>query len=301
MKILIIGAGAIGTWLAGLLSLKNRVWILGRKQSFVAINRDGVEINGEFISKPKALVDIRKLNEDPELVIFAVKAYDTKRASNVIASHICNSTSLLTLQNGLGNEESIGEKFGISKVIGGTTTYGITYEAPGRVIHRGYGLTLVGRMDGKITSKLKEVSSVLNRAGIKTKITTNIRREKWLKAIVNAAINPLTALNGCRNGDLLDGNSLENLLESTCIECKGVANAYGIELSRDPLELTKEIVRGTARNYSSMLQSIRAGKRTEIDFINGHFVRVGKELGVSTPINEELVVKIKGMEQRLKL
>jgi 2-dehydropantoate 2-reductase len=118
---------------------------------------------------------------------------------------------------------------------------------------------------------------------------------------VNAAINPLTALNDCRNGDLLDGGPLENLLESICIECKGVANAYGIELSRDPLELTKEIVEGTARNYSSMLQSIRAGKRTEIDFINGHFVRVGKELGVSTPINEELVVKIKGMEQRLKL
>jgi 2-dehydropantoate 2-reductase len=257
MKILIVGAGAIGTWLGGLLSLKNKVWILGRREQTEVINKRGVIIDNKPISKPVGITNIKELKIiNLELVILAVKAYDTKDTINEVKECFAKDTSALSLQNGLGNEEIIGKVVGISKVIGGVTAHGVTYEGPGRVTHKGSGYTYIGRMNGRITQKIIRVAKILNEGGIETKITNQIQKEKWLKAIVNAGINPLTAINGCKNGELLDRSELERQLEAVCKECIRVSSAAGIKFSCDPIKVTKEIAKKTSENYSSMLQSI---------------------------------------------
>jgi 2-dehydropantoate 2-reductase len=288
----------MGTWFGGLLSIKNEVWILGRKEQVKAINQGGIIIDDKPIAKPQAIANIKELKINPELIIIAVKSFDTKDAIDEVEGCIRRNTLVLSLQNGLGNEEIIAKVAGKRKVIGGVTAHGMTYEGPGRVAHRGSGYTCIGRMDGKITQKVINIAQILNEAGIETKITNQIQKEKWLKAIVNAGINPLTVINKCKNGELLDGEKLERQLEAICKECTWVALAAGIKFDRDPIELTKKVARETSENYSSMLQSVKAKKQTEIDFINGYFVRIGKSLGINTPVNEAIVKGIKAIENQ---
>jgi 2-dehydropantoate 2-reductase len=298
MRILIVGVGAIGTWLGGLLSLENKVWVSGRKEQVEAINKKGVIVDSKPISKPIGIVNINDLKIKPELIIIAVKSYDTEEAINEVKGCIGSNTLVLSFQNGLGNEEIIGEVIGVSKVIGGVTAHGITYEGPGKVAHKGSGHTYIGKIDGEITQKVIRIAKILNEAGIETKITNQIQKEKWLKAIVNAGINPLTAINECKNGELLDKGKLEKRLEAICKECTRAALAAGIKFDQDPIIVTKEIAKKTSENYSSMFQSIKAKKQTEIDFINGYFLKLGKKLGIRMPINEAIVKKVKTMERQ---
>jgi 2-dehydropantoate 2-reductase len=127
-------------------------------------------------------------------------------------------------------------------------------------------------------------------------VSGNIGKEIWKKAIINSAINPLTAIAKCKNGYLLENPYLERLLEKICEEGIEVAKTIGLDMNERLVEKAKSIARATAENYSSMLQSIMRKKKTEIDSINGKIVEIGKKYGIPTPINEALVALIKGME-----
>lgn len=301
MKILVFGTGALGGFVGGVLSQKYDVTLYGKEDKMLPIQNSGLKISGvtEIEVHPKIAYDPEDLkNTDFDLVILAVKAYDTDSAMKVIKEIIGSNTVVLSLQNGMDNEVKIGQAIGVEKTIGGVTSHGLTFIEPGHVHHAGVGETKIGELDGKESERIKEIAKALSSVGIETEINLDIRKEIWIKGIVNAGINPLTALTRLKNGYLLKIPYLERLLESICQECIEVAKMEGIDLSDcDAIKKTKNVTRLTSENKSSMLQDIERGRKTEIDSINGRIVKIGNNHGVGTPINSTLVSLIKGIEE----
>jgi 2-dehydropantoate 2-reductase len=236
-------------------------------------------------------------NEDNgiDLVILTVKAYGTINAAKKIRN-AC-SAPILSLQNGIKNEEIIEKIVGEKRTIGGITTHGVRYISPGKIRHTGMGNTIIGEMDGSVSKRIKKFASAFSECGIETTISSNIRKEIWRKAIVNASINPLTAILRCRNGYLLDNKHAKKLMECICREAVMVSKSAGMDPGDEIIKKVEEVACLTRENYSSMLQSIIRNKKTEIDHINGEIVKIGRKNGIETPINSTLVAIIKAMEK----
>lgn len=294
MRILVFGAGALGSFVGGMLSQNNDVVLIGRREHVETIEENGLTITGktEIVVHPKAKESVDG-NEKPDWVLVATKSYDTEDAMRTL-SPLFKDAVFLSLQNGLGNEDIISRY--VPRVLGGTTSHGITKVGAGRIIHAGLGRTVLGNYRGAEDS-VSIIADALNGSGIETEITSDIRREIWKKAIVNAGINPLTAITGQKNGLILENPNLEMTLEAICEEAVQVANAHGIDISvEESIEQTKEVARLTADNKSSMLQDIEGGKRTEIDSICGAIMKLGMEKEIPTPVNSSLMAIIKGIE-----
>jgi 2-dehydropantoate 2-reductase len=300
MRILIFGAGAMGNFLAGVMSQEHDVTLYGRGEKIEVVMEKGIRISGktELVAKIKAALNPKEIKEkEYDLIVLAVKSYDTATALEMIKEMESKAT-VLSLQNGLDNEIRIAEAIGKDRTLGGVTSHGITFIKPGHVQHAGTGETIIGELDGKETESVKKIGQAFTSVGIETRTSRNIQSEIWIKGIVNAGINPLTALTRLHNGYLLKIPWLTRLLENTCHECIVVAQKTGIDIQGcDIIEKTKNVARLTGENKSSMLQDIEKGRRTEIDSINGRIVEVGKKHGVETPINSALVALVKGIEE----
>jgi len=149
-------------------------------------------------------------------------------------------------------------------------------------------------LNGRKTKRITSIVDAFNKAGIGTIASKDIVREIWIKAIVNSSINPLTTFSSCKNGYLLENPILEKVVEKVCRESTNIANAYGINLSyENMIKKTKEVIRNTSDNFSSMLQSFKKGKKTEIDSINGKLADVGKKQDIDTTMNEILTYIVK--------
>jgi len=296
MNIVVLGAGAIGSLYGSLLSKKNYVTLIGSPKHINAIKKKGLTIKGKTQSNIKisAEVNIKKLEKSPELLILTVKSYDTVSAIRDIDTIINKNTTILSLQNGLDNIEKIKKIIDNKQIIAGTTTHGAFLVEPGIVEHTGLGNTILGELDGKILPRLKKIVKIFNNSLIKTHSSKNIIKEIWIKAIINSSINPLTTIFKCRNGYLLENPVLEQIVNSVCRESTIIANKNGIIISTKYMrEKTKEVIRSTSENYSSMFQSFKNNKKTEIDSINGKLAFLGKIHNVDTSLNDILVDYIK--------
>jgi 2-dehydropantoate 2-reductase len=292
MKIVIFGAGAIGSLFGALLAKKNTVMIVGRTPHITSIKHKGLTITGKTnltVNVP-AVESTKEITLSPDLILLTVKSYDTKAASSQISTILHEKTLVVSLQNGLDNIEKMEQHIEKKQILAGVTTHGAFFSEPGVIIHTGMGTTILGELDGRPSTRIKKISDVFNKVRIETKISNDITSELWRKAIINSSINPLTAFLGCNNGYLLQNPLLEEIVERVCRESSMIAQANGIQVA--PLEMinrTKEVIQQTAQNSSSMLQSIQQGKKTEIDSINGVLVRVGMEKNIETPLNRMLI------------
>ena len=206
---------------------------------------------------------------------------------------------VLTLQNGLGNVDLIGEEVGLANVIGGTTAHGAYMKGPGEICHAGVGKTIIGELGGESTERINEIARVFQEVGLETEISNNILGLIWDKLIVNVGINALTAITGLHNGQLLDHPELLDIMSLAIDEALAVAKMKKIELSpQDPYAHTLDVCKNTATNKSSMLQDIINRRRTEIDMINGGILREGQKEGISTPVNRVLTDLIKYWEKK---
>jgi 2-dehydropantoate 2-reductase len=208
----------------------------------------------------------------------------------------------LTLQNGIGNIEIIGEVAGSEKVIGGVTNLGATLLDIGKVRHAGKGETVIGRPDGKTSVELRTIREILNKVGLETRISRDIKGLLWSKLIINVGINALTAITRLNNGRLIEFEGTRRILRDAVTEAIRVAKRKRIKLIYDdPLAKVEAVCEATAANVSSMLQDVLRKRRTEIDFINGVIVRQGQELGIPTPVNSLLVNLVKTIEASYNL
>jgi len=303
MNIVVLGAGAIGSLFGGLLSKKNNVLLIGRKQHIRAINKNGLKLFGKtnITVKIPATDSINKVTSSPDLLILTVKAYDTETAIKEAKSVINSNTVVLSLQNGLGNIDMIEKVVNSKQVLAGITTHGAVFSKSGVISHTGKGATVVGEIYGEKSERANDIATLFSEAGIETAVSKDIIKEIWTKAIANSSINPLTTLFQCKNGYLLKNPILKNIVTKVCIESTTVANAEGFHLPDDNmLQKTEEVIRDTFENYSSMLQSIQKGKKTEIESINGKLVDFGKQYDIKTAMNELLFYVITSICEKRK-
>jgi len=294
MKIAVVGAGAMGCLLAALLAkAKQEVWILDKnKERAEKINQQGIiveGISGDWQIKLNVTSEAAEIDK-AELIIIAVKSYNTKEAITRIKPAIADETKVVTLQNGIGNIEIISEVAGSEKVIGGVTSIGATLIDVGRVRHAGHGDTVIGRIDGKIPVEIRAIREIFNKIGLDARISRDIKAMLWSKLIINVGINALTAITHLNNGRLLEFPGTRRILTDAVTEAIRVAKRKRIKLIYDdPLAKVEAVCEATSGNISSMLQDVLRKKRTEIDFINGVIVRHAQELDIPVPINALLL------------
>ncbi|MBN1389060.1 MAG: ketopantoate reductase family protein [Candidatus Thermoplasmatota archaeon] len=308
MRILVVGAGALGSLVGGLLSVNHDVTIIGRPEQVWVLKRKGLRIEGitqgEF--RPKALSGIPR-NEEFQLIIICVKSYNTDISMEPLTPLLTKGTPILSLQNGLDNEEKILNFIrsrGLSShVIGGITCHGVTYKGPGLVKHAGVGETIIGHFgpvpggDEKIGWDIGSIARTFTDAGLEVQTTSCIDREIWAKTIINSAINPLTAIVGGPNGVIIENEELNGMARDLISEGVLIATIYGIDLTDEEMfDRTFKVAERTSRNHSSMYQDIKLKRRTEVDSINGALYEKARQKSVDAPLNLAMVRLIKGLE-----
>jgi 2-dehydropantoate 2-reductase len=277
------------------------VWLLDRHEERAReITKNGLKIEGiggaRSGSEVKATADPQEIGL-ADLVLICVKSYDAAEASHSILPAVGDDTVVLTLQNGLTNVEIISRILGEGKVIAGVTSHGATVLGTGHIRHAGAGETVIGEPGGGSSPRVERIADILRSAGFQTTISCNIHNSIWGKLIINAAINPLTAITKLRNGGLLKYDETRNLLSMTAEEAARVAIARQILLPYDDAtSAVGAVCKATSSNVSSMLQDIMRRKRTEIDAINGAIVNEARKMGIEAPINETLTHLVKGIE-----
>lgn len=300
MRIAIVGAGAMGSLFGGKLSAAAEVTLLDPWAEHVAaMQRDGLRVTeldgGETIIPVSAATDPAAVPE-ADLAIIFVKSHATRQASEWASSFLASDGLALTLQNGVGNGETMAELLGAERVVTGVTSHGATLLGPGRVRHAGKGPTHIATRP-EIAGKLADVASVFERAGFEVHLSDDLDSLVWGKLIINVGINALTGILRVPNGQLVEIQAAGELMAQAVAEAVAVCQAKGITLPYDdPLGRVQEVARATATNRASMLQDVLRGVPTEIGVINAAIVRAGKQLGIPTPVNQFIVTTIRAIE-----
>ncbi len=302
MKIAIIGSGAMGSLIGGLLKESGEyvylydIW----KEHIDEIRKHGLKIvglGGERFVHIDATDNIEEIGAIDLIIIF-VKSYNTEVAAKEAKIITSENTIVLTLQNGLGNIDILQKILGRENVIAGTTAQGATLLAPGVVKYTGYGDVFIGELDGKKTERVEKVIHIFNKAKINTKFTDNVEGLIWTKLLVNLAINAPATILRIKNGELVKHNCSKSLMKQIIDESLEIVNKKEIKLVYpDILKEIYNIANKTSDNINSMFQDILKGKMTEIDFLNGAIVKEGQKLGVQTPVNQAITNIIKCIEE----
>jgi 2-dehydropantoate 2-reductase len=223
--------------------------------------------------------------------ILLVKSWQTQRVARQLEICLPSDGLAVTLQNGLGNYEILAQSLGSTRIVSGAITGGAFLQAPALVKPAGEGVITLG-----VHARLKPLVDLLGKAGFIVENDPDIHSIQWGKLVINAAINPLTALLRVTNGELLTRPSARALMAAIAREAAAVAVARGVDLPYpDPVVATEAIARRTKENYSSMLQDVRRSAPTEIDAICGELIRAGAQTGVPTPINRTMLLLIKAL------
>lgn len=301
-RILVAGAGALGSLYAAILSHAGfQVSILGRPWIVEAVRAEGLTIQGKLNLKAnvEAYSSLGKLREKEEfqLILLTVKAYDVEALAGSLAPLAEKwGAPILCLQNGIGVEAEAAKAAPKAAIIRGVNFCGAYVERPGVVACTGVGRTVLPAWAVEAYQGAAAFMEGLRQAGFPVEATDDIEAVVWEKTLVNAGVNPFGALTGLRNGELVQVEGLRWAMAETVREGVQVARRLGVALTRNPVDVLWETVKATAENYNSMLQDVRRGRRTEIDYINGAVARLGGETGVPTPLNRLLTGLIKGLE-----
>ena len=306
MRICFVGAGALGCSLGGILSeAGSDVYLIDRNPAHLeALNRDGLSITEsgrERTVKVKAAADVGGL--DPvDLVIVLVKSFHTREAIEAAKPIIGKDTVVMSLQNGLGQEDILVDLVGRERVIAGKTYAGGVLLGPGRVLAGRVGKpTYIGELDGRVTARVEAIAAEFNRAGLDTHVSTNIAGTIWDKLLINVATGAWCAVTGAPYGVIYSTPEIKESALVAIAEAMAVAAASGVKISvKSPEEAWDKAGFGLPADFKpSMLQSLEAGQQSEVDFINGAVVRRGQRCNVATPVNRALVAVVKGIERRI--
>ncbi|MFP8956571.1 ketopantoate reductase family protein [Natrialbaceae archaeon A-CW3] len=293
MDIVVFGAGSLGTLVGGLLAREHDVTLVARDPHAQAVTERGLRIEQavETTVYPSTTTDGSALEAD--LAVVTVKSFDTESAAAALATG--RFDAVLTLQNGMGNEQALATRLECPVLVG-TATYGAVLREPGVVACTGVGEIVLGAPDGGSSAVADVVGTAFSAAGLETTVSTAMPRRQWEKLAVNAGINPVTALADVRNGAVLESPA-RPLARAATRETARVARAVGVRLSnREALAALESVATATAENTSSMRQDVAAGQRTEIDSINGFVLERAREKGLEVPTNALLTALVRTWE-----
>ena len=300
MRIGIIGAGAMGTLFGFHLAADSDVTILDDNEAVAqAVDRGGLRVNDEPPRSVKVARRARDLYDSQMLFLF-VKAVDTLRALRSFAGELDPAAPVVSLQNGIGNEDAIKTALGgaVPVILGITTESAHTIEL-GHVRSSEEGNTIIGAMTASQTTA-RTVTELLTRSGLRASVVYDIRPHLWGKLVANASVNALSALLDCEAGEIPRDPNAARLAEALAEETAGVAAALKINLPFvNPWQYVTEVVALGADAKSSMAYDLESGHPSEIDHINGAVVAFGRRTGTPTPYNDAMVRLIKAREALL--
>ncbi len=299
MKLAVLGPGALGCLLAALLREAGaEVFLVDYRPERVArLRLQGIQVRTLEGGERTTQVPIGLAPEvgPCDLTIVAVKAYQTEAAARVLPELMSRGGLSLTLQNGLGNLETIAQSVGPDRLLAGVGLLGVTRQDEGRVIYAGRGVIYIGAPPESQVSRdqTAAVVELFRRAGLECQLREDIETVLWEKLVINVGINPLTALLRVPNGTLLQLPEAWEVAVVAAREAEAVARAAGFNLSGDPAERLRQVCTNTAANRSSMLQDILAGRPTEIEALNAQVSVRGRALGLPTPVNDLLTLLVR--------
>jgi 2-dehydropantoate 2-reductase len=299
-RIGIIGAGAMGTLFGYHLAGDCDVTMLDDNTSVAeTVERDGLRVNDQQARAVAVAARARDLYGSQMLFLF-VKAVDTLRALRAFASELDPASPVISLQNGIGNEDAIKTALGGAvPVILGITTESSQTVGPGRIRSSEQGHTIIGSMTAS-SRTARAVTELLTRSGLRASAVYDIRPHLWGKLVANAAVNALSALLDCEAGEIPRDPNAARLAEALAEETATVAAALKINLPFvNPWQYVTEVVALGADAKSSMAYDLESGHPSEIDHINGAVVAFGRRTGTPTPYNDAMVRLVKARETLL--
>ncbi len=233
-----------------------------------------------------------------EAVVFFVKCYHTAAAAETARPLVGPETVVASLQNGWGNGDVLARVYDPARIVVGVTYNSGTVLDLGRVAHPGVGPTLMGPFQGDSLDGAERLASALAQAGLEAKVVPAVRPEIWKKLVLNAATLPTAALTGMNAGALTAHEPMHELVTETAREAVAVARALGYDIDEEErVEAIHSLLGRAGPTKASMLQDFEAGRRTEVDVINGAVVRAGEQTGVQVPLNRAFVALVKGWER----
>lgn len=294
MRIIVLGAGAIGSLYGAKLSDHHDVTLVARPEHARAVNDQGLRIEGlEPRTVRVAAVTTVERIEPGALVLLTTKVSASAAALGPIAPLVRDDTTIVCLQNGLGSEEIARDAVGgRGTVLRAITQFGAIFRAPGVIDFKAAGHTLL-----EPHARSAALAELFTASGLDGRISRDIRAAIWRKLVVNCVINPITAMLRCEVGAIADPR-LDPLKRLVIDECVAVAAADGVRLDLDFQKTIPEIY-GPSRNLASMYQDLLRGRPTEIDFMNGAVAALGERHGIPCPANRALTQIIKALQGSL--
>jgi len=301
-RVAIVGAGAMGCIFgAALADAGVDVTLLDVARPLVdRVNEAGVTIvrgGEEATTRVPATDDPSAIGEVDAAIVF-VKCYQTESAAEIMQPLVGERTAVASLQNGWGNEEILARAFGADRVVAGVTYHSGTTLGPGRVSHNAPGPTFIGPYEGDSVEPCAPLEGALAAAGLDVKATPDVRTEVWKKLVFNAAGLAPGALTGLDPRGTADLQELRELVFALAREASAIAVAAGYAI--DPEERVSTLAgvfeRIAPGTKGSMRQDFEAGRRSEIDVVNGAVVREAAVRGLDAPLNRAMVALVKGVE-----
>jgi len=308
--ILITGLGALGTVFATLLKeAGHSVRALTREKYLSSLADRKVRVTGIWGEHEAELdgihssIDLLR-NTVFDIIFITVKSYDTAAAIEQVKPLVGRNTLVVVAQNGYGNYEQVAAAVGKERALLARVIFGVKLSAPGRA-----DVTVIadevriGQPEGAVDpGRVRTIAAAINKAGIPTSYAENVSAILWDKILYNAALNPLGAVLECTYGQLAEDAEVRRLMDRIIDEIFAVAQAHGMPLNWKSSEEYRKhfytnLVPPTAKHFPSMYYDMKAGKRLEIDALNGAIVKLAHDKGISVPVNETITALIKAKEK----
>ncbi len=298
MKIGVMGTGGVGGYVGGFLAQAGvDIHFVARGKHLQAIQEDGLQV----VSNEESFrVMIHATSEPDEigpvdLLLFCVKSYDTENAARLMAPMIEEETMILTLQNGIDNVEKLSSLYGAYRVLGGTAYIESTIASPGVVAQSGKpGRLVFGELDGRESERAEKVLRLFQRAGIMVELTTRIHEVLWSKFLFICAVHGVSTLSRAPLGLVRLCPETRDLMVGVMQEVDELARVRGVSLPDQVVAQAIELAESYDKRFKcSMLRDLEWHRPMEIEALNGMVVKLGKELGVATPLNQAIYACIK--------
>ncbi len=300
-QIMVVGAGSVGGFFGAHLAKNNpNVSFLLRPRTLEAVKRNGLTIKsakGNFTVHPPAASDPRQL-ATPDLIILAVKAYDLDEVMTQLDPVLTDRTVILTLQNGIDTEDRIISRVQRDCVVGGVAFIYSKIVEPGVIEHYKRGGVAIGELMGHKSERLLQIADIFKQAGISCQLSEDIRKSKWEKMCWNCVFNPLTVVIDDKVAKALDHPEMAGVIRQIVGEVAAVSAAVKVPLALDMAEKVVKWTQELRDIHTSMYDDWKAKRPTEIDYLNGYIVRMGRELGIPTPVNEALTAMVKTITEK---
>lgn len=312
-KIAIVGAGAIGSLIGGLLARAGEdVTLIARQGHVEAIQAKGLLIEGVLGRLTIPVKASQALDFRPDLALLAVKTQDVETTCRQIKA-LVQDTPIVTLQNGVRSDNIVASILPGENILSGVVMLNVQFLEPGKITYARSGSLIIGEAMGRNGRRVRDIQTLLNRA-IRTEINVNIQGVHWTKLLVNNLANGLEAMTGQSIKECMRHAGLRKISIMTLKEGHQVIEKAGFHTAplpgvpapimefiiRSPAPIAARVLSlamGSSNTLSSTLQSLRRGRPTEIDYLNGEIVRLGQQVGLATPYNARVVEIVKGVEK----